>query len=165
MTGAPKETGASMLEGEGEDPMAAAGGKGNARRRRAVGAGRGRPQPAVDSREGSGASGGGAQQQKGGEPAGGATASGGEAPPQAAAQKKGRSAAPPGAEDLRDRGVRGVRRARRQVEQEVRRRHGEAVALLPCWRTMSRTLYILLTRVIHIQCMGQMGQEAYMGQK
>ena len=28
MTGAPKETGASMLEGEGEDPMAAAGGEG-----------------------------------------------------------------------------------------------------------------------------------------
>ena len=53
--------------------MAAAGGEGNARRRRAAGTGRGRPQPAVDSREGSGASGGGAQQQKGGEPAGGAT--------------------------------------------------------------------------------------------
>jgi len=57
----------------GEDPMAAAGGEGNARRRRAAGTGRGRPQPAVNSREGSGASGGGAQQQKGGEPAGGAT--------------------------------------------------------------------------------------------
>ena len=27
MTGAPKETGASMLEGGGEDPMAAAGGE------------------------------------------------------------------------------------------------------------------------------------------
>ena len=133
MTGAPKETGTSMLEGEGEDPMAAAGGEGT----RGVG-----EPPAQEE-----------------------AASGGEAPPQAAAQKKGRSAAPPGAEDLRDRGVRGVRRARRQVEQEVRRRHGEAVALLPCWRTMSRTLYIPLTRVIHIQCMGQMGQEAYMGQK